>query len=108
MDDHLENQIRKSLWECANGSMSLDDFRSWFVPLSWNIEESREPQAIELAHRIDGILAEASSAGWTEDELLEELTSPFSANPHHVVGDPSPFQIPQSSAVNKTIVSEAA
>jgi hypothetical protein len=73
MTDTIENQIRKARWECAKGRMSLDAFRAWFVPLSWNIEESAEPQAIELAHHIDGILAEASSGGWTEDELLEEL-----------------------------------
>ncbi len=53
--------------------MSLDAFRAWFVPLSANMEQSGEPQAIELAHRLDGILAEASSGGWTENELLEEL-----------------------------------
>ena len=79
MAEHLENQIRKALGECANGRMSLDEFRARFVPLSSNIEESGEPQAIELAHHIDGILAEASSAGWSEDELHEELASRFVA-----------------------------
>jgi len=102
MTDTIENQIRKALWECAKGRMSLDAFRAWFVPLSWNIEESAEPQAIELAHHIDGILAEASSGAWTENELLEELISPFVAIPfaQSVVGDPSPFPISQSSAAN--------
>jgi hypothetical protein len=75
MTDTIENQIRKALSECADGRMSLDDFRAWFVPLSANIESSQEPEAAELAHRIDGILAEASSGGWIEDELFEELTA---------------------------------
>lgn len=102
MPDTVENQIRKALWECAYGHMSLDAFRACFVPLSWNIEESGEPLAIALAHDLDGILAEASSGGWTEDELLEELRSPFVANAlaESVVGDPSPFPIPQSSTTN--------
>jgi hypothetical protein len=73
MTDTIENQIRKALWECANGRTSLDVFRAWFVPLSGNIEQSGEPQAVELAHHLDGILAEASSGSWTENELLEEL-----------------------------------
>ena len=63
------------------------------MPLSWNIERNGEPQAIELAHHIDGILAEASSAGWSEDELLQELaevlpvTNSFGENRY---GDPGP------------------
>src|ERR1700733_1170233 len=73
MTETIENQIRTALWECANGRRSLDAFRAWFVPVSSNIEQSGEPPAIGLAHHIDGVLAEASSGGWTEDELLEEL-----------------------------------
>jgi len=86
MAETIENQIRKALSECAEGRMSLDDFRARFVPLSANIESSQEPEAAELAHRIDGILAEASSGGWTEEELLEELTGPFVA--HSFAGSP--------------------
>jgi hypothetical protein len=73
MTDTIENQIRRALWECAKERMSLGEFRAWFVPLSANIEQSGEPHAMELAHHIDGMLAEASSGGWTEIELLEEL-----------------------------------
>lgn len=72
MTDTIENQIRKALWECPKGRMSLDAFRAWFVPLSSNIEQSGEPRAIELAHHVDGVLAEASSGGWTENELLNQ------------------------------------
>jgi hypothetical protein len=73
MADTIEIQIRKALFECAKGRISVDAFRAWFVPVSGNIEESGEPQAVELAHHLDGILAEASSGGWPENELLEEL-----------------------------------
>lgn len=77
MAERLEDQIRQALWQCSVERMSLDDFRAWFVPRSLNIEECGEPAAIELAHRIDGILAEASSAGWSDDELREELSQPL-------------------------------
>ena len=102
MSETIENQIRQKLWSYANEKVSLDEFRAWFVPLSWNIEDSREPQAIQLAHQIDGILAEASSADWTEADIYEELSRPFlvSAFAQNVFGDPSPFPIPQSSAIN--------
>lgn len=102
MADTTESQIRKALSACAEKRMSLDEFRAWFVPLSASIENSEEPDAVELAHQVDGILAEASSGSWTEDELFEELTSPFVAPSfaESVVGDPSPFPIPQSSTVN--------
>jgi hypothetical protein len=97
MYESIETQIRKSLWELAMSQMSLDGFRDWFVPISWNIEKTREPEAIELAHYIDGVLAEASSGAWTEDELREELARPFEAelSALDVVGDPSPFPISQ-------------
>jgi len=96
----LENQIRKALWEYASNRVSLDEFRSRFVPISWDIEKSQDAAAIKLAHHIDGILAEASTAGWTEEELHEELRGSVAAMPfaEDVVGDPSPFSIPQCSA----------
>jgi len=80
--------------------MSLDEFRAWFVPISWNIEESNEPQAIELAHRLDSVLAEASSGAWTEEQLHEELAGPFVADSfaQDVVGDSSRFSVPQFAA----------
>jgi hypothetical protein len=77
----LENQIRKALWEYASSRVSLDEFRSRFVPISWDIEKSQDPAAIKLAHHIDGILAEASTAGWTEEQLHEELRGSVAAMP---------------------------
>jgi hypothetical protein len=102
MDVTVEYEIRNALWKYAERDTSLDEFRSWFVPVSWNIEQSGESAAIELVHHIDGVLAEASSGGWTEEQLHEELSRPFvvSAYGENVFGDPSPFPISQSSAPN--------
>jgi hypothetical protein len=57
----LDIQILVELRKCVDQRLSMDEFRAWFVPLSLEIERSGEPRAIELAHYIDGILAEASS-----------------------------------------------
>ena len=69
----LENQIRRELWRYANRQISFDDFLEWFVPISCGIEESGEADAVELAHQIDGILAEASSAGWSGEDIRMSL-----------------------------------
>jgi hypothetical protein len=66
-------QILGQLQDCADRRLSLDDFRAWFVPRSLAIEESGQAEAIELAHRLDGILAEASAAGWSEADLCQEI-----------------------------------
>ena len=95
----VADQIRKELWQYASERKSLDEFLQWFVPVSCNIEESQDPEAIDIAHYIDGILAEASSAEWDEENIRRELGRPFVADEY---GEDSvglnPFPIPQSSA----------
>lgn len=99
-----ESKIRDALLRYVKRDAFLGEFRSWFVPLSLNIEASGESPAIELAHQIDGILAEASSGGWTEEELHEELSRPFvvSSYGQNVFGDPSPFPISQSQSQSQS------
>jgi hypothetical protein len=70
----LADQIRSQIERCTSGKSSLDEFRMWFVPLARNIEQSQHAEAIKLAYRIEGILGEASSGNWTDQELMEELT----------------------------------
>lgn len=74
------------------------------MPVSIHVNESQDGEAIELAHRIDGILSEASSAEWSEEDIHEELARPFVsewvAEDIDVYGDPNLFSIPQSSAAN--------
>ena len=80
MNEPLEIQIANHLAGILTRKWSLQEFREWFVPLSIVIEDSKNEPAIELAYRIDGILAEASSAGWSDADLSEELarvTSPL-------------------------------
>lgn len=105
MVQELENQIRRALSDCASGKLSLDEFRKWFVPVSWNIEESNDAATIDLAHRIDGILAEASSANWSDYDLREELSKPFAclgSTPYaeNRYGDSSSLPMPLSNATD--------
>lgn len=96
----LENRIRELLLDYANRRKSFEDFLQSFVPISCNIEQSGDADAIELAHYVDGVLAEASSAGWSEVDIHAELARPFLASPfaENVFGDSSSFPVPQSSA----------
>ena len=104
----LENDIREMLWRFASVDKSFDNFLEWFVPISCNIEQSGDDQAIQLAHYIDGILLEASSSHWDEKDIREELARPFVADlfARDVVGDP--FQIPQFAAPSVTNTAVAA
>jgi hypothetical protein len=98
----IELQIRQELSRYVNRQQSLDQFLQRFVPISIDIDQSGDDDAIQLAHRIDGVLAEASSGKWSEKDIHEELERPFVSSPvaENVVGDASPFPIPQSSATN--------
>ena len=106
----LEKQICEALSQYASRRKSFDDFVQWFVPISCNIDASADAEAIELAHYIDGILAEASSSQWSEEDLHEELARPFVAArfAENAFGDPSSFPIPQSSAELTTNCAVAA
>lgn len=70
----LEDQIRAKSKLFCSGQLSLNDFTAWFVPVCWNIEQWGDDSTIALAHKLDGILAEASSGKWSERQLKEELT----------------------------------
>ena len=70
---NLEAKILGRLLKYVAGLDSLESFEQWFVPISVDIERSGDARAIALVHRIDGILAEASSADWSQQALREEL-----------------------------------
>lgn len=82
MPSPTETQIRQKIDKLADGKLSLDDFQQWFVPISWNIERSKDPSLIALVYEIDGILAESSSAHWSEPvvrEVLANAIRPFAS-----------------------------
>lgn len=73
MQSQLESQTQDMARRYVAGEISLTQFQDWFVPISWDIETTGDHSAIHLAHQIDGLLAEASSANWVERDLREEL-----------------------------------
>ena len=70
---HAAN-IRDEIQKYLRGAR-LSALQEWFVPVSISIEQTGTPSAIRLAYQIDGLLAEASSAGWDEEELRAELAN---------------------------------
>jgi hypothetical protein len=67
--DELMDQLHKYL----AGQTSLSDFEYWLYALAWDVEQSASPDMIALVNRLEGLLAEASSASWPEDVLRQEI-----------------------------------
>ena len=91
MDRTVKPQIQRAVLAYLGDRISLDEFRERFVPLSLNVERSKDLSAIQLAHRLDGVLGEASSAGWREKDTREELSNVIRlfVHPKRIVGDSS-------------------
>ena len=88
MPSSLASDILLQLSNYLEDRISLRTFRDWFAPVSWHIEDCKDSQAIELAYRIDRILAESASAAWLESDLREELAAirpPVGLGPRHTV-----------------------
>ncbi len=61
-------ELRRQLWTSPRV-----DFENWFVEFWWDAESSVDEGTAKIFHRIEGLIAEASHAGWTDAELREEL-----------------------------------
>lgn len=55
------------------GEVTLGAFNRWFVPFSWGSDNWQDPNATELAARIEFVLAEFSNSHRTEDEVRTAL-----------------------------------
>lgn len=69
----LDIEIREQLARYLANEISLEEFQGWFVPATWNVEQTNNPIAAELAHEIELRLAEFSNGHWTEDDLRSLL-----------------------------------
>jgi hypothetical protein len=85
MNLSLENEIRDKLASYLLGEISLEDFKDWFVPILWNIENSQNRSAINMVYEIELRLAEYSSKFWNEIEL-KNLLRPMVADYRVEVG----------------------
>lgn len=68
-----ESAIRHQLGAYLSDAMSLDVFTAWLVGASWNIEQTGDVGASQLAYAIELALAEHSGGFLTLDELRSEL-----------------------------------
>jgi hypothetical protein len=73
MTGAIDLEIRDWLARYLNGDLSLHQFEDWFVPVAWNIEQTKNPKANELAGEVELRLAEFSNGHWTEAELRSRL-----------------------------------
>ncbi|MBI5285288.1 MAG: hypothetical protein HY874_09365 [Chloroflexi bacterium] len=69
----LKEQIRSWLVEYLSGRIGLEEFRDWFSPNTWDIDECPDLEAQLLAHQIEHRIAEYTSDVWDEDELRDLL-----------------------------------
>jgi hypothetical protein len=67
-----ENEIRERLAAYLDGTLSLGDFSGWLYREVWDMTES-EPEARALAYGVLRRVAERSTAGFSEEELRNEL-----------------------------------
>jgi hypothetical protein len=81
MASDLVLQIQHHLAEYVEGKIALHEFEDWLVPLLWDLDESDDENARELAGEIELIIAEASRGDRTADCLRKNLeaaaTRPF-------------------------------
>jgi hypothetical protein len=68
-----ESAIRHQLGAYLSDAMSLDEFTAWIVGASWNIANTGDVGASQLAYAIELALAEHSGGFLTLDELRAEL-----------------------------------
>lgn len=73
MQSSLAVEIRQELRRFLEGKKSLQAFQEWFASRTWNIEESEDRSAQDLAYEIELRLAEFSNGHWTMSELRELL-----------------------------------
>ena len=65
--------IQAKLASCVLGGSLLDEFDEWFSGHTWNMHRDSDPEAQELAAKIELLLAEHSSGHRTESELRSEF-----------------------------------
>jgi hypothetical protein len=82
MDPTLHVTIKDALRRVTAREMSLAAFRDWFGPVVWQVEESENSTAVDLAYEIAGLLSEYDNGHWSEADLLARLAK--------LVGEPSP------------------
>jgi hypothetical protein len=70
-----QREICNKTSDLVQEKISLREFESWFVPATWNLHLSNDPDAQALADAIDLNISEYTSGLLTQDELRKELAA---------------------------------
>ena len=73
MNTLTELQDRIGLFEA--GHISREGFENWFLDSLWDVEVSSDRTTQAGFHKIEGLLAEASHAHWSEATIRNELAN---------------------------------
>lgn len=76
MNSSLYLTIQEKLLRFISGEVTLDAFRDWFTPATWDIDAADMADARELSYEIEHRLAEFTHGDWDEQEL-KLLLRPF-------------------------------
>jgi len=68
-----EKMIRTTLIRYLSGRMTLSAFRSWFVPATWDLDQSTSASLKRLVNKLRLRMAEYLSGHWTEEQLIDLL-----------------------------------
>ncbi len=83
MEFRLDVEIRERLAGYLAKQISLDEFKEWFIPATWEVEETGDRLSYDLSNEIHLRLAEFSNGHWTDDELrriFSPLMETYSVN----------------------------
>ncbi len=69
----MMNEVLEQIAAFVDGKISREQFDLWFYDLSFDVEKTQPKDIVTLVHEVEGLLAEASSGGWSEDSLRAEL-----------------------------------
>jgi len=83
----MMSELISKLEAYISGAFNREDFSVWFYGLSRDAEKHYAGSALEFVYEIESIFAEASSGGWLEHDLKDELESAVNeqelSNPWH-------------------------
>lgn len=84
MNPSLEVEIRRHVAFFLAREQSVEAFYDWFVPVTWEIEQTGNPIAQDLAYEIELRFAEYTGGHCTEDDLrraLRPLVTSYTVGP---------------------------
>jgi hypothetical protein len=73
MERSLEHALRERLAAYLAAEMKLDEFKSWLVTATWEIDQAQPSSGIRFANEIKLVLAEHSGGYRSDEELRDGL-----------------------------------